>query len=49
MENCETYIAAYYRLTILREILENLPTYEWETVVRGVLDIPKKEEEKGDA
>ena len=38
------YFEAYYRLAILREILAKLPTYEWEAVIRGVLDIPKKEE-----
>lgn len=38
------YLEAYYRLAILREILSKLPVYEWETVIRGVLDIPEKEE-----
>lgn len=44
------FLDAYYRLNILRELLEKLPTYEWQAVICGVLDIPeKKKEENADA
>lgn len=40
------YLSSYLKLEILRELLSKTKSYEWETIIRGVLDIPVKEDQE---
>lgn len=37
------YLESYLKIKILRELLSKTKPYEWENIIRGVLDIPKEE------
>lgn len=42
LESYSNYLDAMIRISILRDVLRETPPYNWETVVRTVLDIPKE-------
>ena len=43
-ETYSNYLCDHMKLEILRDLLSKTRTYDWENIIRGVLDIPKKEE-----
>lgn len=40
------YLCDHMKLEILRDLLSRSATYTWENIIRGVLDIPEKEEKE---
>lgn len=38
------YLSEHLKLEILRDLLMRSEPFTWENIIRGVLDIPKKEE-----
>lgn len=39
------YLTAYLKWEIVRDMLKNVAPYQWESIIRGVFDIPKEDKE----
>ena len=39
------YLDSMLRMSMLRDVLRETPTYNWESIIRVMLDIPKEREE----
>ena len=40
------YLAIYWKWEILRDLLSKSATYQWVDIIRGVMDIPEKEDQE---
>lgn len=39
------YLSCYLKLEILRDMLVKSKPFQWESIIRGAMDIPEKEDE----